>query len=762
MAAESSADVVALVFSKDRAWQLHQTVVSLYEHCVGLTGVHVIFAASSEAHKDAYTTQFEQQGIEGLHMHDEAKHGFKDTLLAVTKEIARIYRHVIVAVDDLVFFRQVPVRSLSQGFKNSRLWCIHLKLDPCKEYCHPADSICIVPKLTARQHLLGSPFVTWPLLGRGTHDWRYPWDLCATLYRSDDLLKMMMCLNEAQPSALEHPNSLEAAGNTLLRSTTGASLLPPDALAGALLAPAATCITVNRVQDVYSNAIFENKQQSTSPDALVAWAGGNRSYDLRWYRQHAFNSVHIGHFQCAAAEPQSAEPLLIDVIIPMYNAENTIQDALASLVPSGAVEHVSSAAGSSSSSSRAAPLDVHLVLVDDGSSDASWDIALQALAHSSADLAQLGKGPRLPAAVEAVAEQACAGGGAAGFSWTAVQCKHNAGIACALNIALACTRAGAAYIARMDADDIAAPGRLGTQAAFMAANRLQLSGSSAMFFTDEAVQMHGVHMSGKPLFAGDYPLSRPACHPVLLAWDMLWGCALLHPTTMASAQWWRKADEHAVLHEADAARLPAVYRAAAVPAEDYDLWLRQAHLSADTTCTTEAAAASIDGEQQSSALVANIGTPLLWYRKGGAGGAREQEQRSKAAAAQLDAWNELLGGKPTVDTDVLSLLVGQGGLDGVSVATVLSAGAALVALHDAFLQAAGVSQPRPGSIAQQAAAAPSFSAVPAASLQRHISGEVQQRLSGLAMAAMAAMGPRAMPLLAQWRQFKAQHSGGKH
>jgi len=745
---DAAPQIVALLFSKDRAWQLRQTIDSLFCFCTGLSAIHVIYTASSKLQEEAYIREFESDQSRTLHLHTEQESGFRGTLLHVIQEIELSADGVLLAVDDVIFFREVKVQALYNSFKNSRLWCIHLKLDPSKEYCHPADAVCTVPRLTVRSHA-AEHFVTWALSGRGSHDWQYPWDLCATLYRTADVQRLLQHLLDTQSTALDHPNSLEAAGNRLLSSAAGQALLPPkgQALLGALLLPAAACVTVNRVQDVYNNAIFPSHAQEASPDALAGWAGSGRRLDIGWYSRQSFASVHIGHLQCVDNAANAVQALLmVDVIMPVYNAASTVRAAVVSLL---APPPASSPA-----------LHVHLVLVDDGSTDGSWEAILDVLKLYGAPLNGADP-PRLSTAAAALASD-CAAGGTGTVSWTAVQCKDNGGISRALNIALACTRPGAAFIARLDADDLAVPGRLGRQTAFMQGNALQLAGSSAILITDAAVQKDTAVPGAACVAPGDYPLSRPSCHPVLLAWDMLWGCALVHPSVMGTAQWWRRADCSGSLHAPGGTVLPEVYRSATEPAEDYDLWLRKAHLPSTSISTGQAgtgvAIAAFDSTCVADcALVGNMGAPQVWYRKRQQAAAQEEAQRTQAAAAQLRAWNALLGSEHAVTSDVLRVLVHPDGTASASAAALTAAGSALAALPERFFDAVGLQggAGSVGSIAQQASAAPSFSAVSAAALRRQVYREVEGRLSALAMGGMARLGPQVMPLLAQWRSFKA-------
>ena len=161
--------------------------------------------------------------------------------------------------------------------------------------------------------------------------------------------------------------------------------------------------------------------------------------------------------------------------------------------------------------------DFELIAVDDGSTDGSLTI-LQAYAAQDRRVRVL----------------ACSNTGQAG----------------ALNTGVAAARG--AWVARMDADDIAAPERLRRQADFLAAH-LRIGAVGAAY--------QAIDESGSPL-------GRPklfSCDPAVIRKELQRGCcALAHPTVMIRRD---------VLQETGA------YRGLLRPAEDYDLWLRMSEIA---------------------------------------------------------------------------------------------------------------------------------------------------------------------------------------
>jgi glycosyltransferase involved in cell wall biosynthesis len=202
---------------------------------------------------------------------------------------------------------------------------------------------------------------------------------------------------------------------------------------------------------------------------------------------------------------------VVSIVMPVYNAARHLPAALASLLAQ-------------------TWQDFELIAVNDGSTDRSGAILTR----------QAALDPRL-----------------------IVIHQPNRGIVIALNTGIA--RARGEFIARMDADDEAAPTRLAAQVARLRAEPGLVALGSAVIYMDAA---------GHPVKAHPRPLHHTAIERALLAGD---GGAMIHPS---------------VTLRAAAVRQVGGYREAAAHVEDLDLFLRLARVGA----------------------LANLASPELYYR----------------------------------------------------------------------------------------------------------------------------------------------------
>ena len=109
--------------------------------------------------------------------------------------------HVMFVVDDIYFFADFDLRAVVSFLRSdSRRFAFHLKLHPNVSYCHPADAEAVRPNLRSVEvsfdymSELYSCIVMEFDRSEGTFDWCYPWDLCGSVYRRRDVIRMVKAL----------------------------------------------------------------------------------------------------------------------------------------------------------------------------------------------------------------------------------------------------------------------------------------------------------------------------------------------------------------------------------------------------------------------------------------------------------------------------------------------------------------------------------------------------------------------------------------
>jgi len=185
--------VVALIFSKDRAMQLDGTLRSMCLHCkdINQIDIKVLFRVSAPIYQEQYhrlmndypSVEFIEEG------------NFKyQTLSAISA-----YRFVLFLVDDNLFVREFSVRDMVNGLdQNEDTLGFSLRLGANINYCYPLDCQQQQPEFTK----LANGFLKFNWT-EATHDFGYPLEVSSSLFRVNDIMRLLLRLPFTTPNTLE-------------------------------------------------------------------------------------------------------------------------------------------------------------------------------------------------------------------------------------------------------------------------------------------------------------------------------------------------------------------------------------------------------------------------------------------------------------------------------------------------------------------------------------------------------------------------------
>ena len=226
-------------------------------------------------------------------------------------------RFILFCVDDVLFVADFSLAAILALFASSQLLSYHMALHPALSFHHPSSSPLTLPTFTSPSQ---SPTPPWPPSlvfshsGAGSHDFRYPFSLVASFYRLTDVRCIVQELSRSSSLPFHHPNLFESSVNSLITTHSAIpaavrSFLPPPSpsdssalstlrpLSGLPSRPLCVVITVNRVQDVYSNAVFSSADGGVAA-MLARFESGGWQLDEDAYGEMAeqghFTSVHVG------------------------------------------------------------------------------------------------------------------------------------------------------------------------------------------------------------------------------------------------------------------------------------------------------------------------------------------------------------------------------------------------------------------------------------------------------------------------------------
>jgi hypothetical protein len=240
-------DLSCIIFSKDRALQLHGLIESIDKNCIGIKSVYVIYTCSSTDHFLSY-----EELIEGLNnkLNIEfvrEKESFQDTVRNLLMNINT--EKLMFLVDDNIFIHPIDFQVINK-FEN----VISLRLGDGINYSYTANEKISQPKLkVTKQSELYSEFA-W---SQGQGEWGDPCSLDGGIYST----RLIRCISNLYDFI--GPNSYEAGFklfDTIFLKQMG--VCPRM--------PVLKNIALNRVQSEYKNRHGEESAE----DLLQKWRSG--------------------------------------------------------------------------------------------------------------------------------------------------------------------------------------------------------------------------------------------------------------------------------------------------------------------------------------------------------------------------------------------------------------------------------------------------------------------------------------------------------
>jgi hypothetical protein len=184
-----------IIFSKDRALQLDGLLRSILHHITGVGSIHVLYAASDQAHDRAY-----QEVANDLptpcRINWKKESTFKPNLVQTLKKIET--ESVCFLVDDIVFIRPVNFAELSRD--DIRNGILSLRLGRNITFCYTKQKQMKQPNLTPAQNNSELLCFSWD---DGNYDWAYPLSVDGHIFPTTEIQTAAELLSYRAPNTFE-------------------------------------------------------------------------------------------------------------------------------------------------------------------------------------------------------------------------------------------------------------------------------------------------------------------------------------------------------------------------------------------------------------------------------------------------------------------------------------------------------------------------------------------------------------------------------
>lgn len=261
---EKSPAIACLCFSKDRPIQLEGYIKSLQRFASEKIPITIIYCVSNERFRAAYDK------LIGL---------FPDVEFILEKNFRRhVTRwikttetpYLLFGVDDWIFRKSFDVSIIEETFKNPELYGFSLRLGLEMTYSGMLQKAIARPRFFKRY-----PYLLWNWDEDPSHlDWSYPFEICATVYRRESILRILAMLEtgkiehphwkDMSSKNWGHPNRFEAFASVAVRLYDSGC---PKKMASFPDAKG-SLVTVNRVQEECENFVCGEAQEMDTEELL--------------------------------------------------------------------------------------------------------------------------------------------------------------------------------------------------------------------------------------------------------------------------------------------------------------------------------------------------------------------------------------------------------------------------------------------------------------------------------------------------------------
>ena len=237
----------AIIFSKNRAMQLHATLNSFSQNCIDHETIALKVLYKSD---DEYSYQYETLKKEFSSIQFINEQNFKSDLIYAMEGS----EFVLFLVDDNIFVKKFSIKELEELLKyNHRAIGYSLRLGKNTTYCYTKN---IQQKLPEFQQI-NKNHLCFKWLGADL-DFNYPFEVSSSIYESKWIKALL------KESNFQNPNTLEKLFNDIKEDFKETK---PELLCGQQ--SITFCIPVNMVQTILNNRVGDNTLYSIENLAVL-------------------------------------------------------------------------------------------------------------------------------------------------------------------------------------------------------------------------------------------------------------------------------------------------------------------------------------------------------------------------------------------------------------------------------------------------------------------------------------------------------------
>ncbi len=190
--------VECIIFSKDRALQLHALLSSYYEKVISPAPVHILYQASTPSHQKAYDdVEALFSGADTVFIRQRSDESFRQDVLDLLKIIQS--EKVFFLVDDILFTEEVDLSDFTM--LNTDIFVPTLRMGENLTTCFTLQKDQPQPQFVSHR-AAGPDKIVWRW-NQGVYDWNYPLSLDGHFFSLREMTVMTDCISFRAPNSYE-------------------------------------------------------------------------------------------------------------------------------------------------------------------------------------------------------------------------------------------------------------------------------------------------------------------------------------------------------------------------------------------------------------------------------------------------------------------------------------------------------------------------------------------------------------------------------
>jgi len=193
-----------IVFSMDRAMQLHALLGSYRENVINRAKLTVIYRVTSETHDEAYKAVFSEfsELIETV-VRQESRESFRELVIGALRKSK--VKNVFFLVDDNMFIEPVDLDALANHATTFSIPTLRLGVNLNRSYALQKNQdtpLIVTYQNQSNQKKAPTDLLAWRW-NEGQFDWGYPLSVDGHIFQRDEILALAESINFDSPNTFE-------------------------------------------------------------------------------------------------------------------------------------------------------------------------------------------------------------------------------------------------------------------------------------------------------------------------------------------------------------------------------------------------------------------------------------------------------------------------------------------------------------------------------------------------------------------------------